>query len=337
MVLPPFGYPSFYSPSLPPPPAGWFHLFSSRVSWPVNRERCITRASRWGGPTTLLSPRSIMSTATQNTTSPLRLGRDYADNALEVSIIVFTSIALYNAAELVVLIPLSFRHYRSLYFWSLLISASLGLIPFTIGSVLQFFHIAPLWLSVVFEDLGWVLIVPNQSVVLYSRLHLVSENAMILSFVRGLIALSLVIIVVPTITLHVGWTYIPLSSAWAHGFATMQRIQMTWFTAQETFISTVYIWYTVQMIRLIPSDDKRRHKILYELVAINVFAIIMDLSLVILQYLDFYYTQVILKATIYSIKLKLEFAVLGMLVSIVHRRNSEETFWLTRQATSNFS
>lgn len=259
------------------------------------------------------------------------------DNALEVSITVFTSIALYNAVELVVLIPLSFRHYRSLFFWSLLISASLGLIPYTIGSVLQFFNMAPLWLSVVSEDLGWVLIVPNQSIVLYSRLHLVSQNATILAFLRGLIALRLVRIVVPTITVHVGWTYIPLSSAWAHGFAAMQRIQMTWFTAQETFISTVYIWYTVQMIRLIPSDDKRRQKILYELVAINVVAIMMDLSLVILQYLDFYYSQVILKATIYSIKLKMKFAVLGMLVSIVHRRDSEETFWLNRRATSNFA
>jgi ABC-type uncharacterized transport system permease subunit len=35
-----------------------------------------------------------------------------------------------------------------------------------------------------------------------------------------------------------------------------------------------------------------------------------------------YFTQIIFKALVYSIKLKMEFAVLGMLISIVHSGSS---------------
>jgi hypothetical protein len=78
------------------------------------------------------------------------------------------------------------------------------------------------------------------------------------------------------------------------------------------------------LIRTSPEGDKRRIKILYELVAINLAAIIMDISLLILEYVGLYFTQVILKAMVYSIKLKLEFAVLGMLISIASRTGDSE-------------
>lgn len=262
-----------------------------------------------------------------NLESPQGSGSNKIDDAIDISIIVFMAIALYNALELAILIPLSFRRYRSLYFWSLLTSTILGVAPLSIGGVLQYFDLEPLSASIVVQNFAWIMMVPNQSVVLYSRLHLVSQNRTILRIVRWLIFLSLVVIVVPTIVLNSGWSYMPDSPGWNHGYFAMERIQVTWFTAQECFISGVYIWYTAQLIRLNPTEDSKRHKILYELLAVNITAIIMDLALVILQYLNYYFTQVIFKATVYSVKLKLEFAVLGMLVSIVHRHDSDEMFW----------
>ena len=124
----------------------------------------------------------------------------------------------------------------------------------------------------------------------------------------------------------------PQSTTWAPGFEVIERIQVAWFTVQECLISTVYIWETVRMIKLSPVEDKRRHKILYELLAINVIAISMDVALVILEYVGLYFTQVILKATVYSIKLKMEFAVLGMLVAIVQLRGADRPVW---QADTN--
>lgn len=262
-------------------------------------------------------------------------GPGSGNHALGISIIVMMSIALYNALELALLIPLSFRRYRSLYFWSLLTSTVLGVIPATLGPALQFFSLAPLWVSLVIQNLGFIMMVPNQSVVLYSRLHLVSQNPLVLGFVRWLILWSFLVIVVPTVTLNVGSSYAPQLYGWTRGFQVMERIQLTWFAAQESLISGVYIYDTIRMIQLSPGEDKRRHKILYELLAINITAIVMDLSLVLLEYLGYYFTQIILKATVYSVKLKLEFAVLGMLVTLVHSGGSGQ--WQADCTTSTFS
>lgn len=109
--------------------------------------------------------------------------------------------------------------------------------------------------------------------------------------------------------------------------------QSAWFTAQVYFISRVYLWETLRLIRLIRSDDKWRRKILYQQLAINVLAIVMDLAVVILRYLNYYFSLVILKATLYNVELKMECAVLGMLVSTVHSRGSEGTFWRVDETT----
>ena len=78
------------------------------------------------------------------------------------------------------------------------------------------------------------------------------------------------------------------------------------------------------MIQISPDEDKKRHKILWELIGVNIIAIGMDVALMILEFLGYYFTQIILKALVYSIKLKMEFAVLGMLLSIVHSRSHAE-------------
>lgn len=247
--------------------------------------------------------------------------------ALKISAIVFISLALYNALELTVLIPLSFKRYRSLYFWSLLTSATIGVIPDALGNTFQFFNLTPLWLSLLLSNLGFVFMVPNQSVVLYSRLHLVSQNAFMLSFVRWLVIISTPLVLIPTIVMNCGTSYLPNNPSWARGFDIVERLQITWWTTQEMFISSVYIWETVRIIRLGLDGDKKRHKILYELLAVNILAIILDISLLVLEYLGYYYAQVLFKATVYSIKLKLEFAVLGMLVSLVHGRHDSTPSW----------
>lgn len=278
-----------------------------------------------------------MSAAGQASAAVQALSSGTGNAAVGISIIVFMSIALYNAIELAVLIPLSFRRYRTLYFWALFSSAVLGVIPQTIGQGLQFFNVEPLWLSMFLSNFGFFFLVPNQSVVLYSRLHLVSQNTLVLTFVRCLIVFAYITIAVPTTTLNVGSSFVPQSPGWVKGYAVMERIQVTWFTTQEIFISTIYIWETVRLIRLSPEADARRHKILYELLAINIAAIIMDLSLVVLQYRGLYFTQIELKPMVYSIKLKLEFAVLGMLVSIVRLHSSNAPTWMADCTTSEIS
>jgi hypothetical protein len=235
-----------------------------------------------------------------------------------ICVIVFTSIALYNAAELLVLILLTFKRYRGLYFWSLLLSSLLGVIPAAIGSLLEYFHLAPLWLTLLLENIGFYFMVPVQSVVLYSRLYLVSQNHGLLRFLRWLITINTIILIIPITILNFGSSYHPAVYGWSKGFDVMERIQLTWFSAQEIFISTIYILETIKMIRAAPGPNKHRSMTLYSLVLVNFVAIGMDIVLMTLEYLEFYLLQIIVKALVYSIKLKLEFAVLNMLVSISH-------------------
>lgn len=246
------------------------------------------------------------------------------NQTMGMAVIIIISIALYNALELSVLIPLSFKTYRSLYFWALLISTTVGLIPTSLGTSFQYFNIVPLWLSLLLSNIGFICMVPTQSVVLYSRLHLISQNFRLLRIIKWMIIIDSIILLIPTVTMNFGSEYFP-RSAWVHGFSIVERAQITWFSVQEILISSVYIWETVRMIKISPEEDKKRHKILLELIGINIIAILMDLSLLILEFLGYYFTQIILKALVYSIKLKMEFAVLGMLLSIVRSHSRELT------------
>jgi predicted nucleic acid-binding protein len=139
---------------------------------------------------------------------------------------------------------------------------------------------------------------------------------------KWLIIVDTAILVIPTVTLNFTAEYFSDSSAWVRAFDVFEKIQLTWFSAQEFLISGIYIYETIRIIRISPQEDTKRHKILYQLLAINIVAICMDIALLVLEYLGLYFTQIIFKGLVYSIKLKMEFAVLGTLISLVHSGSS---------------
>lgn len=238
--------------------------------------------------------------------------------------IVFSSIALYNAIELFILLFLTFQHYRGLYFWAMLLSVVLGVVPHTIGYILEFFSLAPLWVSLTLSTIGFYVMVPGQSVVLYSRLHLVCQNHRVLRFVLWLIIVDAFILLIPTTVLTFSTAYVR-TLPFIRGYNVMERTQLAWFCVQEFVISGIYISETVKLLKLMPDKDMRRSKIMYELLAINFIIIMLDVALLVVEYIGYYSLQTTLKPMVYSIKLKLEFGVLGKLVSLVHTNRSQPT------------
>ncbi|KAJ5118251.1 uncharacterized protein N7443_007181 [Penicillium atrosanguineum] len=243
---------------------------------------------------------------------------------IRILMIVFSSIALYNAIELFILLFLTFQHYRGLYFWSLLLSVVLGVIPHTIGYILVFFNLAPTWLSLTISTIGFYVMVPGQSVVLYSRLHLVVQNSRILRFVLWLIIVDAFILLIPTTILTFSTAYVQ-TLPFIRGYNVVERLQLAWFCLQEFVISGIYIHETVKLLKLMPNKDQRRSRIMYELLAINFVIILMDVALLVVEYIGYYSLQTTLKPMVYSIKLKLEFGVLGKLVSLVQTNRSQPT------------
>lgn len=239
---------------------------------------------------------------------------------IQITIATLAGITWYNAFELVILIFVTFAQYRGLYFWSLLISSSVGLIPYSLGFLLKFFQLTTAtWLPVTFLTIGWWSMVTGQSIVLYSRLHLVLANQRVLRRV-------LIMILVDAVALHLPTTVLTFGSNLAHprsqaqpyirGYNVMEKIQMTGFCLQEFVISGLYIWETIRMIRLDP--DRTKRKIQYQLLIINFIIIVLDLGLLVAEYRNYYIMETMLKGAVYSIKLKLEFAVLGKLIHLVH-------------------
>jgi hypothetical protein len=245
-------------------------------------------------------------------------GLDYVGFPGKAVVTVFLTIALFNSLELIVLICWTFRQYRGMYFWSLLVS-SVALIPYTVGSILHYFTVGPLPVGLTISYVGFLVVVPAQSFVLYSRLYLVFYNEKVLRHLLNVIIAVAVLLLIPNTVVFFGSAFIR-EGPWNYGYNVMERLQVTGFCVQELCISLLYIRSTVKLLRLSPDGKDRVRKILFELLGISFVVIALDIITMVVEYLNFYYLQTCLKALVYSIKLKLEFAVLGRLVNITKTR-----------------
>jgi hypothetical protein len=115
----------------------------------------------------------------------------------------------------------------------------------------------------------------------------------------------------------------------------MEKIQMTYFSIQEVFISCVYLWEMRKVMRVI-LDGKAR-KWMWQLVAMNIVLLTLDVSLLVMEYLNLYMIQTTFKGFLYSVKLKIEFAVLSQIVRVIQAssQNSTSAFAITLDEESD--
>jgi hypothetical protein len=135
-----------------------------------------------------------------------------------------------------------------------------------------------------------------------------------------------------------------------NGYSIMEKTQMVGFFVQELILSAVYIREAIRLLKMSEAihddvqsfDDGTGHghirnshvrKTMYQLLAINVIIIIMDLALLGVEFANLYLIETTLKGVVYSIKLKLEFAVLGKLVQFVRNRGASSNSSDPRQAS----
>ncbi|KAE8168591.1 hypothetical protein BDV40DRAFT_294541 [Aspergillus tamarii] len=235
-------------------------------------------------------------------------------DALKIAIATFIAVAWYNAIELIILIFKSFTRYNGIYFWSMLISAGVGIPLYSVGFLLKFFDLtSAIWLSITLVTIGWWAMVTGQSFVLYSRLHVVLQNRMILRLVLNMIVANIFLLHVPTTVLTYAANF-SSSHSYVTAYNIMERIQVAGFCVQELIISGLYMWETYRMLKINPLRSNR--KIIVELFILNMICVLMDISLVAVEAANYYIYQTTLKATVYSIKLKAEFGVLGRLVVV---------------------
>ncbi|ORY12103.1 hypothetical protein BCR34DRAFT_663998 [Clohesyomyces aquaticus] len=267
------------------------------------------------------------------------LGYNGDSRSLQIVIAFLIGLSLYNATELIILTLVTFQRFKGLYFWSLLIS-SFGILPYGLGFLIKFFQFLDPsqdagYLAVVFLTVGWWLMVTGQSVVLWSRLHLVTNSRRVLRWTLYMIIMDAFIFHSITSVLTFGSNSNHLSNAtlkcFVDGYSIMEKIQMVAFFLQELVISIIYIKDTLRLLRLSEflKDDfgsvhlgsGKNRKTMYQLLAINAIIIVMDCALLAVEFANLYIIETTLKGVVYSVKLKLEFAVLGRLVHFVHAQS----------------
>lgn len=232
-------------------------------------------------------------------------------------IIVFLSIAMYNVLELTFIIYGTFKRHSGLYFWSFL-GASWGIPFYCAGFLIKYFCSASLgYLAGALIACGWVAMVTGQSLVLWSRLHLVLRNRKTLKLILWMICIDAVICHGAIIPMIFG-SFSDNPQPWKMPYNVMEKIQVTIFFIQEIIISCFYIFETVKMMKLERSMGNTRgsRRLMNHLVFVNLVIILLDITILGLEYADQYQYQTSYKAFVYSTKLKLEFTILNRLVEM---------------------
>ncbi|OAL34085.1 hypothetical protein AYO20_06733 [Fonsecaea nubica] len=232
------------------------------------------------------------------------------------AIIVVTcmTLSLYNCVELLLTILTTFREWHGLYFAALIV-ASVGILPYCLGFLLEYFEFLVFWAAQMFSTIGWVMMITGQSFVLYSRLGLILRNHQVLNGIKWMIITDALIFHTLTTVFQYGQAYGGEQRAFDRALFYMEKIQMTAFCVQEFIISGIYLWKTVQLLNLVSKEGTRR--VMWELLTINTVIIFMDMALLSLEYKGLRTMERAFKSFIYSVKLKMEFAVLGKLVNLV--------------------
>ncbi|KAF2152102.1 hypothetical protein K461DRAFT_162301 [Myriangium duriaei CBS 260.36] len=240
------------------------------------------------------------------------------------AMIAFSAIAWYNSVELIFLICIRFKKWKGLYFWSLIVT-SWAIIVYQIGSYGKMTHIYDSHpaLMTTLTNIGWIVMVTGESLVLYSRLHLLSQNRTLLRCMLWGILINSFCCYLPTTVLDYSANIVhPDQHVYVVGYSVMERIQMTLLTIQEIAISAIYLVECYRFLNITYIGDKRSRNIMWELFAINVVIICLDIALLTVAQLNFFAIEVTLKGLVYSTKLKLELGVLSRLVQIVSRGGS---------------
>lgn len=245
------------------------------------------------------------------------------------------SIAFFCALELYIWILSTFRQRRGLYFWSLIVATS-GIILNGLGYTLKFFQVTTEdFFSVTVICLGWTCMVTGQSIVLYSRLHLVVSNAKLLRYLLSLIIINAVAIHIP-VTVLVYFVNSPEPSRFVGPYEIYERTQLVIFAVQEAVISGLYIYYAKDILTTLDEVRKRpRRAVMKQLIYINVILMVLDSILIGLQFAGFYEVQTSLKPAIYGLKLKLEFNVLNQLLRATKDRSQDIIFCWSGADTLN--
>ena len=211
-----------------------------------------------------------------------------------------------------------------------MIVGTIGCALDTVGIVLKYFRpqserIWPLYTLLVL--LGWTMYAPAQLTVLYSRLHLISQNEKLQRWVLGMIIMVSAAMILPTWPLAwMAWNPYNkrMSSLFSSSEAIIDRITQLGYTAAESIIGVIYIRSLLRLLHL--KSSVRQRRVMSDLIIVNVIAVSLDILTVILVFLNRSGISHPIQAFGYALKFKLEFVVLNQLMAVAAKGIRGESF-----------
>jgi hypothetical protein len=137
-----------------------------------------------------------------------------------------------------------------------------------------------------------------------------------------MIIINSIVFIIPTCVFNWG-ALLRQEPPFLRGYTIIEKIQMCVFTTQEIFISGVYLWEVRKVVLEVGVQEKRSRSMVKQLVLMNVAIIVLDVVTLAMEFCEWFMIQVTLKGLVYSVKLKLEFAVLSQIINLVLDKRSE--------------
>lgn len=228
-------------------------------------------------------------------------------------LVAMLTLAIYMAFIVDLKVLTTFKRRNTLYFWSILLT-SWGIMSHSTGIILKWFvGRCPWTVNTAFATFGWWGMVTGQSLVLYSRLHLVVRDKRVLRFVLTMVIVDFLLFQVPTTVLTFGSNQ-KNPGMWLKIYNIYERIQLIVFTLQELTISIIYIRAAFKMLQ--PGDSAKAETTRKLLIYLNILCIVLDVIFVIQVYVGDWVYKTGTQSLAYAIKLSIEFIVLNKLMDI---------------------
>jgi hypothetical protein len=236
-------------------------------------------------------------------------------NNIFLASVILLSIASYNVVEVLVCIASTFRRFRGLYYYSVLLTdISLGGF---IGVSFSFHFTAnPAIWTMVLWAVSHTTLTTAQVLVPYARLHLVlPHNPRLVRAVLVMIIVSSIVLLVPQVVCYI-YTAISRNPDWgpSHRIAIIQRTISIAAVVREMAVCAIYAVQAFRELGTIAAQKGRDgKKILYQLIAVQIAVVLMDVALVANIFVAAAALQWGYSAAVCAIKLKMEFAILNTL------------------------
>jgi hypothetical protein len=137
-----------------------------------------------------------------------------------------------------------------------------------------------------------------------------------------MIIINSIVLIIPTCVFNWG-ALLRQEPPFLRGYTIIEKIQMCVFTTQEILISGVYLWEVRKVVIGVGVREKQSRSMIKQLVLMNVAIIVLDVVTLATEFCEWFMIQVTLKGLVYSVKLKLEFAVLSQIINLVLDKRSD--------------